>query len=36
MESYTQSADAGRQFANAGKLKTTSFSNLKAAKGEAK
>ena len=36
MESYTQSADAGRQFAHAGKLKTTSFTNLKAAKGEAK
>jgi hypothetical protein len=36
MESYTQNADAGRQFADAGGLKTTSFSNLKAAKGEAK
>jgi hypothetical protein len=36
MESYTQSAAAGRQFANAGKLKTISFSNLNAVKGEAK
>lgn len=36
MESYTQTSDAGRQFANAGKLKKISFSNLKAAQGETK
>jgi len=36
MESYTLSADQGRQFANAGDLKTIAFSNLKAGKGDAK
>lgn len=36
MEGYTQSAEQGREFANAGKLKTVSFSNLKAANGSAK
>jgi hypothetical protein len=36
LESYTQSAEQGRQFANAGNLKTVSFSNLKAVKGAAK
>lgn len=35
MESYTQSADDGRSFANAGKLKPIAFANLKAAKGTA-
>lgn len=33
LESYTQSAEQGRQFANAGNLKTVSFPNLKAVKG---
>jgi len=36
MESYTLSADDGRNFANAGKLKPIAFANLKAAKGDAK
>jgi hypothetical protein len=36
MESYTQSAEQGRQFANTGGLKTVVFSNLKAAKGDSK
>ena len=36
LESYTQSAEQGRQFANAGKLKTVSFANLTVVKGEAK
>lgn len=36
LESYTQSAEQGRQFANAGNLKTISFSNLKAVKGGSK
>jgi len=36
LESYTLSADQGRQFANAGDLKTIAFSNLKAGKGDAK
>ncbi len=36
LESYTLSADQGRQFANNGNLKTVAFPNLKAAKGEAK
>ncbi|MDI1300020.1 SH3 domain-containing protein [Methylotenera sp.] len=31
LEGYTQSAEQGRQFANAGNLKTISFPNLKAA-----
>jgi hypothetical protein len=35
MESYTLSADDGRSFANAGKLKPIVFANLKAAKGSA-
>lgn len=35
MESYTLSADDGRSFANAGKLKPIVFANLKAAKGNA-
>ncbi len=35
MESYTQSAEDGRNFANAGKLKPITFANLKAAKGTA-
>jgi hypothetical protein len=35
MESYTLSADDGRNFANAGKLKPIAFANLKAAKGTA-
>lgn len=35
MESYTLSADDGRNFANAGKLKPIAFANLKAAKGAA-
>ncbi|MDI1307825.1 MAG: SH3 domain-containing protein [Methylotenera sp.] len=30
LESYTQSAEQGRQFAKSGKLKTVSFPNLKA------
>jgi len=36
MESYTLSADDGRSFANAGKLKLIAFANLKAAKGDSK
>jgi len=36
LEGYTLSADEGRQFANAGKLKPIVFANLKAAKGDAK
>lgn len=36
MESYTTSADAARQFANQGQLKTTTFANLKPATGGAK
>jgi uncharacterized protein YgiM (DUF1202 family) len=36
LESYTQSAEQGRQFANAGKLKTVSFPNLKAVKGDSR
>lgn len=35
MESYTLSANDGRNFANAGKLKPIAFANLKAAKGTA-
>jgi hypothetical protein len=35
MESYTLSANDGRSFANAGKLKPIAFANLKAAKGTA-
>jgi uncharacterized protein YgiM (DUF1202 family) len=33
LEGFTQSAEQGRRFANAGNLKTISFSNLKAVKG---
>lgn len=36
LESYTLSAEQGRQFANAGKLKTIAFANLKAGKGDSK
>lgn len=36
LESYTLSPDQGRKFAAAGQLKTVSFSNLKAPKGDAK
>ena len=36
LESFTQSADQGRQFANVGKLKTVPFPNLKAVKGDSK
>jgi uncharacterized protein YgiM (DUF1202 family) len=36
LESYTQSAEQGRQFANAGNLKTISFPNLKAVVGGSK
>lgn len=36
LESYTLSAEQGRQFANAGKLKTITFANLKAVKGDSK
>ncbi|MDO9232389.1 MAG: SH3 domain-containing protein [Methylotenera sp.] len=36
LESYTLSAEEGRQFANAGKLKTIAFANLKAGKGDSK
>ncbi|MDP3086766.1 MAG: SH3 domain-containing protein [Methylotenera sp.] len=36
MESYTQSAEQGQQFASAGGLKTVTFSNLKVAKGDSK
>jgi hypothetical protein len=35
MESYTQSANDGRNFASAGKLKPIALANLKAAKGTA-
>ena len=34
LEGYTQSAEQGSQFANAGSLKTIAFSNLKAVKGD--
>ncbi len=36
MGNYTESAQQGKQFANAGGLKTIAFSNLKAASGDAK
>jgi uncharacterized protein YgiM (DUF1202 family) len=36
LESYAQSAEQGRKFANAGKLKTVAFPNLQAAKGDSK
>lgn len=36
LESYTLTADQGRQFANAGKLKPIAFANLKAGKGDTK
>lgn len=36
LESYTLSAEQGRQFANAGNLKTIVFANLKAGKGDSK
>jgi uncharacterized protein YgiM (DUF1202 family) len=36
LEIYTLSADQGRQFANAGKLKPIAFANLKAGKGDTK
>ncbi len=36
LESYTLSADQGKQFATAGKLKTIAFANLKAPQGDAK
>lgn len=36
LESYTLSAEQGRQFANKGNLKTVAFSNLSATKGAAK
>lgn len=36
LESFTLTADEGRQFANAGKLKPIAFANLKAAKGDTK
>ncbi len=36
LESYTQSAEQGSQFAGAGGLKTVAFSNLKAVKGDSK
>jgi hypothetical protein len=36
LESYTQSAEQGHQFANAGQLKTISFANLKAVNGGSK
>ncbi|MDP3678061.1 MAG: SH3 domain-containing protein [Methylotenera sp.] len=36
LESYTLSAEQGRQFANAGNLKTIAFANLKAGKGDSK
>ncbi len=36
LESYTLSAEQGRQFANAGNLKTVAFANLKAGKGDSK
>lgn len=34
LESYTLSPEQGRQFANAGKLQSITFANLKAEKGE--
>jgi hypothetical protein len=36
MESYTESTQQGKQFANTGGLKTIAFSNLKAASGDTK
>lgn len=36
LESYTLSAEQGRQFADAGKLKAIAFANLKAGKGDSK
>jgi uncharacterized protein YgiM (DUF1202 family) len=36
LESYTQSVEQGRQFANAGNLKSISFPNLKAVVGGSK
>src|SRR5450830_356507 len=36
LESYTQSAEQGSQFARAGNLKTIAFANLNAPKGDAK
>lgn len=36
LESYTLNVDQGRQFAASGQLKTVSFSNLKAPKGDSK
>ncbi|MDP3744591.1 MAG: SH3 domain-containing protein [Methylotenera sp.] len=36
IESYTLSAEQGRQFANAGNLKTIAFANLTAGKGDSK
>jgi len=36
LEGYTLTADQGRQFANAGKLKPIAFANLKAGKGDTK
>ncbi|OGV77782.1 MAG: ligand-binding protein SH3 [Methylotenera sp. RIFCSPLOWO2_02_FULL_45_14] len=36
LESYTLSAEQGRQFANAGNLKAIVFANLKAGKGDSK
>lgn len=36
LESYTLSADAGKQFAQAGNLKAIAFSNIKAPKGGSK
>lgn len=36
LEGYTLTADQGRQFADAGKLKPIAFANLKAGKGDTK
>ena len=36
LESYTLSAEQGKQFATAGKLKTIAFANLNAPQGDAK
>ncbi len=36
LETYTQSAEQGREFANAGNLKVVSFPNLKAVNGGSK
>jgi hypothetical protein len=36
LESYTLNAEQGQQFASAGNLKTISFANLKAPKGQSK